>query len=181
MGRKSKRQWQTVEIDALIDVGAAGLPVDDLVAGFMTADAADDNFIATSLEATYTFQVETAAEPSGVGPFHFGIAKSDYSSAEIEAWFENQAGFTRADLVAQELSRRHIKQIGVFMPEAVAANAKVNVVVNDGKPIKTRLNWRIVEGTRISMWMYNNGDVVVPATAGQDFNAVGHISGFWEN
>lgn len=177
--KRRRRNWQTIEVHNKFPLDAgfaseAGLSRD-------LTDNATENFIATSLEATYTLAVEQAAEPNGVGPLMIGIAKSDYTIAEISEWVTNTSGFTRADLRQQEISKRHIKHVGEFHLESIASAAKLRVELNDGLPIKTPLNWRILTGTQIQVWIFNNGDVSVVATGGQDLFINGQINGFWED
>ncbi len=176
-----KTSWQTIEVERATDFGVAGIGASDLAKDVLTADTADDNFIATSIELAYSMDIEQAAEPNNVGPIHIGLAKSDYSDAEIEAWVENASGFTRANLIQQEISKRHIKHVATFTLPQLAAAEQVSVEVNDGKPIKTRLNWRILEGTTISVWIYNAGTSAIPASSGQVLTSVGQINGFWED
>jgi len=179
-GRKPKRNWQTIEIDAVLDLGIAGLAAKDAVT-FQVSELATENFIATSVTVTPTLLIEQAAEPNGLSTIMFGVSKSDYNAAEVEAWIENQSGFTRADLIAQEVSRRMIKTIGVFMPEQRPAAAQISVALTEGRPIKTRLNWRILEGTTLAFWIYNGGQVAIVASTGQLINCLGKITGFWED
>ncbi len=176
-----KRSWQTIEFERSTDLGTAGLAAGDLHDDVLTSDTADDNFIATSIESTWTLDLEQAAEPNNVGPVHVGYAKSDYTDAEIEAWVENATGFTRADLVSQEISKRHIKHVGTFSIPTSATNVQVSAVLNDGNPIKTPLNWRILEGTTIDVWAYNAGQVAIPASTGQRLITAGQLNGFWED
>ncbi len=178
--RRKKRSWQSIEIDVDIDIGTAGLAAKDLVAALMS-ETADDNFIATSVSATYTLTLEQAAQPNSLSNIAIGLAKSDYSAAEVETWIENSTGFKRADLVAQEISRRMIKNIGTFMPVSVTAAELVSTVLNDGLPIKTRLNWRIVEDTTLLFWVYNGGENNVVISGNQKVRVIGQIRGFWEN
>ncbi len=177
--RKVKRNWQSIEIDLTFSL-SAGITAKDLVASLIS-ETADDNFIMTSLEATYALTFEQAAEPNSVEAISIGIAKDDYSAAEVETWVENSTGFKRADLISQEISKRMVKQIATFVPPTVAAGQQVVVSLNDGMPIKTRLNWRILTGHTLLIWLYNGGDVNIGATSGQNLRVMGQMRGFWED
>ncbi len=177
--RGKKRNWQSIEVDVNIAL-SAGIAAKDLVAALIS-ETADDNFIMTSLEATYTLTIEQAAEPNSIEAISFGIAKDDYSAAEVETWVENSTGFKRADLISQEISKRMVKNIATFAPRAVNAGQQIVVQVNDGMPIKTRLNWRILSGHTLLVWIYNGGDVAIVATSGQNLRVMGQMRGFWED
>ncbi len=178
--RGKKKNWQTIEIDFVLDIGSAGIAIAGIDAnGIITGP--DDNFIATSLEATYTLNVEQSAQPTAVSNLVFGLSKSDYSITEIKEWVENTVGFARANLIAQEISRRVIKHVGVFQPRMVAAAEAVEAKINDGMPVKTRLNWRILAGQTITFWIYNGGELAVPTAANQKVRVNGRLAGFWED
>ncbi len=177
--KQLKRDWQSIEIDLAFAL-SGGIAAKDMDAELLT-ETADDNFIATSLEATYTCTLEQGAEPNTLANIAFGVAKSDYSAAEIEAWYENSSGFKRENLIAAEISSRHIKQIGIMSPRAVNAAQQVVTTINEGMPIKTRLNWRILEDTTLAFWIYNGGDVAILALANQVFSVSGSLKGFWED
>jgi len=179
-GRKSKRNWQSIEIDVEIDYGASGLAAKALIKTAMS-EIADSDFIATSVIATYTAQVEQAADPNGLSNIALGLAKSDYTAQEIEEWIENSSGFKRANLIAQEISKRMIKNIGVFQPETRVLAEHVNMELNDGMPVKTRLNWRIMEQTTLSFWIYNGGGTAIVTSGNQKCRVIGQIRGFWDD
>ncbi len=181
MAKHGKKNWQTIEVSQETDL-SSGITAKDLVKDQLTDDTADDNFILTSCDLTWVSHIEQGAEPIDIGPLQFGLAKSDYSDSEIEAWVENPSGFTRANLIQQEISNRVIKLVGAFTYPAVAAAAKVTSnPVNNNLPIHTRMNWRILEGQSLSLWVYNAGNDDVVATSGQDVNVYGKLNGFWED
>ncbi len=87
------------------------------------------------------------------GPITFGVAHSDYSDAEIEAVLENAASWDQGSKVEQEIAKRLVRQIGVFVSKTESAIEDVEF--NDGKPMKTKLNWRLNSGDTLKMWAYN--------------------------
>ncbi len=178
--KRVKRNWQTIEIDVVIDIGTPGIPAKSLIAALIS-ETADNKFIATSLEATYQLTVEQAAEPNSIAAVSFGVAKSDYSAAEVETWVENSSGFKRENLISQEISKRMIKQIGMFSPRAVTAAQQVVATINEGMPIKTRLNWRILANTTLLFWVYNGGPTAIVVAANQKVHVLGQLKGFWED
>ncbi len=103
------------------------------------------------------------------GPIMVGVAHSDYSAAEIEAWIENTSGWSQADLVAQEVAKRKIRKVGIFESPATATE---DAVLNDGKPITTKCNWMLMSGQTVSLWAYNMGDSNLATT-----DPVVHVQG----
>ncbi len=99
-----------------------------------------------SLKGVWSVRNLTAGE----GPLIFGVAHSDYSTAEVEEYLENETMLNRGDMVAtREISRRLIRRIGQF--SGIASEE----VVNDGRPTHTRLNWAMSEDSVLDIWVYN--------------------------
>ncbi len=129
--------------------------------------AADNEYRLISHKATWSLSDFTAGE----GPITVGIAHGDYTSAEIEEWFESQSSMTRADQIQQEQSSRKCRQVGTF-PGILG-----NETLNDGKPIRTKCNWAIPEGTIVLVWVYNSGNASLTTSA--EVQANGQIFGRW--
>ncbi len=108
------------------------------------------------------------------GPIVVGVAHSDYTDPEIEAWIENTGSWNEGDKTAQEVGNRQIRQIGVFSSSA-ARTATGTAVLNDGKAIKTKLNWILLQGQTLSMWAYNAGSSAL-ATTVPVLHANGHVN-----
>lgn len=87
---------------------------------------------------------------SGDGPIEVGVAHSDYSVAEIEEYLGATAAWDEGNLIAREQSNRLIRRIGIVSEQ--------ETMINDGKKMKTRLNWRIATGDTIQFWIRNLGD-----------------------
>lgn len=124
---------------------ALGTLADNTVIGAVCSDTLDEEAFLISCDLTWAILDGTAGE----GPIEVGVAHSDYSDAEIEEWLENTGSWDRGDLVSQEISRRKIRQVGVFnglVPEEV---------LNDGKPIRTRCKWGLITGQSLKIWAYN--------------------------
>ncbi len=84
------------------------------------------------------------------GPIMIGVSHSDYSITEIEEFLENETQLTRGDLVAtREIAKRLIRRVGIF------AGSSSEETLNDGKPLKVRLNWPMSEGSTLAFWAYN--------------------------
>ncbi len=111
---------------------------------------------------------------SNAGPIRVGIAHSDYTAAEIEAWIESQLTWDVGNLVAQETARRKIREVGVFQSPPAGGNTG-SAVLNDGKPITTRCGWLLSTGQTIDVWAYNEGSVAL-ATSDPNLHPVGHAN-----
>ncbi len=126
-------------------------------------ESVNERTYAISIEASYMLRGLTAGE----GPLIFGVAHSDYSAAEIEEVIENAGSWNEGDLVSQEMGRRKVRIIGYFDGQT-AENE-----VNDGKPIKTRLGWILLQGQTLDLWVYNRSGATL--TTGAFLLATGHV------
>ncbi len=124
----------------------------------------------SSIVATYSLSNWTPT--AAAGPVLIGLAHVDYSNAEIESFIEATGSWDEGDLVQQEISKRRIRRIGIFdAPTGPTDEA----VLNDGRPIKTKLNWTLLQGQTLALWIYNLG---TGAFAGTDpvVHAEGHAN-----
>ncbi len=133
-------------------------------------EAVNERTLVSSIEAIYSMNDFTPI--ASVGPVMVGVAHGDYSDAEIEEWIETTGSWDEGDLVQQEVASRKIRKIGVFEEAALAAE---NAVLNDGKPIKTKLNWILNQGITLKLWIYNQGTVAF-ATTDPRIRAQGHVN-----
>ncbi len=129
--------------------------------------------LATSLVANWSMQDYTFAQ--GDGPIMVGVAHSDYTSAEIEAFIENNASWDIGDMIGQEVGKRLIRIVGTF--SGFDANVGAASALNDGKPIKTKLNWKLAIGDTLKVWAYNLGTSAL-ATTDPFVSVEGHLNMF---
>ncbi len=115
-----------------------------------------------SVKCTWTLKGLTAGE----GPLVFGFNHSDYSVTEIKECIEAQAAIDQGDKVAQEQANRLVRIVGSF--SGSASNEKFN----DGRPMKTRLNWSIGIGDAVNMFTYNDSGATLTTGAIVDTNGV---------
>ncbi len=116
----------------------------------------------SSVEATYA--IENLTVGSGDGPIMVGLAHSDYTDAQIEEVIENAGSWNEGDLVQQkEVGRRLVRTIGIFSA-GDGIGSVVSDVLNDGKPIKTKLNWILITGQSLRLWAYNLGNSSLATT-----------------
>ncbi len=115
-------------------------------------DVVSDSTLVASVEAIYSLRNFTASADDG--PIQVGLAHSDYSDAQLQAVLDSVDSWSQADLPAKEIANRKMRSVGVF---EIPTAAQLNAVLNDGKPIKTKLNWRLESGQGLRLWAYNVG------------------------
>ncbi len=124
----------------------------------------DEEVFCTSVIATWSIAEFTAN--AGDGPILVGLAHGDYSDAEIEQVIENTGSWSRGDLVSQEIGNRKVRIVGKFDLSNVGANVFTGpAALNDGMPVKTKLNWGIITGATLKIWAYNLGTSPLADTA----------------
>lgn len=113
----------------------------------------------SSVVATYALQDMPTA--SADGPIVVGLAHSDYTDAEIEEVLENTGSWNEGSKVEQEIAKRLVRIVGQFQD----SGAPGIEVLNDGKPIKTKLNWIVNQGQTLKLWAYNAGSSALTGSA----------------
>ncbi len=135
------------------------------------ADDVSESTWCSSIVASWSLGELTPA--TNDGPILVGIAHDDYVAAEIEDFVEATTSWDVGNLVQQEVAKRKIRIIGTFR---VPAGGPTEVVVlNDGKPIRTKCNWMLETGQGLAMWAYNMGDSAL-ATTNPQVHAAGHAN-----
>ncbi len=160
--RPRRRRWtanmqkvNTFSSLALLTTASASLIKADLLA------PGDNEFRLLSIRGLWSLRDLTA----GQGPIIVGVAHSDYSVIEIEEYLENETQLTRGDMVAtREIAKRLVRRVGVF------AGAVGEETLNDGKPLKVRLNWAMAQGTTLTFWAYNFSGATLTTGAEALFN-----------
>ncbi len=127
----------------------------------------------SSIEASWSMSEFTIA--AGDGPIVVGVAHSDYTDAEIEAVIETTGSWSQGDKVQQEIANRLVRIVGVM--EAAAGGTIGAAVLNDGNPIKTKLNWSLITGQTLKLWAYNTGTSAL-ATSDPQVKIYGHANLF---
>jgi len=126
------------------------------------ASVVNERTFVSSIKATWSLSEFTNAV--GRGPIEVGYAHSDYSATEILEYLTQTGSWNETDQVSQEISKRKIRRVGVFqMPEAGVA-VTTDVVLNDGKPITTKLGWILTQSQTVALWGFNSGSVAVAVT-----------------
>ncbi len=131
-----------------------GLALGTLAAKTLVVDTWDDTVTERSLVSSIVAAWSLDELTSNQGPIMVGVAHSDYTAAEIEEVIENAGSWTEGDKISQERAKRLVRTIGIFAGEDTQAGA-ADWTLNDGKPIKTKLNWILNVGQTLDMWAYN--------------------------
>ncbi len=126
----------------------------------------------SSISAIYTLDLLTAG--AGVGPIMVGVAHGDYVDSEIEAWIENSGSWNEGDLVQQEVGQRRCRRVGVFNPAGETTTTET-IALNEGRPVKTKLGWTLLQGQSLRQWAYNMGTAAL-ATTNPSFRMQGHVN-----
>jgi len=132
----------------------------------------NERTLVSSLVGTWSLSDFTSGDD--IGPVLVGVAHSDYTAAEIEEFIEIADSWNEGNLVAQETARRKIRKIGIFEDQD-AGSATADSVLNDGKPITTKLNWIMLQAQSLQIWAYNLGDGAI-ATTIPEVNLQGHAN-----
>ncbi len=150
-GKKSyHRNYRLRKVRIQSEFAIGALAADDVIAAAITANVADKlRLISINLAWTIA-DIAAVADDT----FQFGVAHGDYTAAEIEECLEAQAALDLGDKVAQEQSDRLVRTIGVIS-SAGGTNVGGSVQFNEGRPMKTRLNWLMSEADNLSGWVRN--------------------------
>ena len=150
------------------NIALGTLAANTLISG--STDTVNERTLISSVVASYSLSGMTPIENSG--PILVGLAHGDYSDAEIEAWVENQSGWDEGDLIQQEISDRKIRRIGLFDIPSAATEA---VALNEGRTIRTKLNWTLLQAQVLKVWAYNTGTAAL-ATTDPNVHVQGHAN-----
>ncbi len=135
-----------VRIASAVTVGA--LAAGDVVSGTIIASATDPVRI---MSVNYVYAISDIGAGVDDGQ-EFGLAHSDYTDTEIEECLEAAASFDLGNKVAQEQANRLVRSIGIMTG---SPGNDFGMSFNDGKPMKTKLNWLISSGDNLRLWVRN--------------------------
>ncbi len=165
--RGPKREWQKVALNVTGGTGALAANAAAIVA---LHDSGDDDFFVTSVRATYGRAQGGAGDPA----IAVYLVPSDLSATEFEEWLEQADSFARADRTSKEIRSRgrYIKHVGEISGEQATG------VLNDGMPVRTKVNMPIFAGQTLSLMFYNthNGTALTSTT---DVTVFGEMTGYW--
>lgn len=154
MAKKGRRKFRRYIRGVFNHDFALGAFAGETLIGSLLPDAVTETTFCTSVRATWSLGDFPAGDNDG--PILVGWAHGDYSDAEVESWLEATSTWEVGNLIAQELMRRKIKIVGTFPVQSAQNTTAVNVM-NDGRPVKTKLNWMLQTGQILRAWAFNEG------------------------
>ncbi len=158
--RRPRRRWgaNDANVSWLTSLALSTL-LDQIVVKGTTLTASDRSYRLLSMRTTWGMRGGTAGE----GPILVGYAHSDYTVTEIKEAVEAEGAMVTNDKIAQEQANRLVRVVGTF------PGITEDEVLNDGRPIRTKLNWAIPLGGNVDVFAYNRsgatlttGKVLVP-------------------
>ncbi len=165
--QKRFKRYIRGKIQERLDLGT--LAANTLVSVDMSG-VVEERTLVSSISATWSLHDFTPT--AGDGPIVVGVAHSDYTDAEIEAFLEDSGSWTEGNKVEQEINRRKVRIIGTIRAPGSSSRYES---LQDGKMIKTKLNWILTTGQTLSVWAYNAGDSAI-ATTDPDVSVTGHAN-----
>ncbi len=154
--QKRFKRYIRGKIQERLDLGT--LAANTLVSVDMTG-VVEERTLVSSIKATWSLHDFTPA--AGDGPIIVGVAHSDYTDAEIEAFLEDSGSWSEGNKIEQEINRRKVRVVGSIAP---LTSPTVYMSLQDGKMINTKLNWILTTGQTLSVWAYNAGDSALAST-----------------
>ncbi len=163
-GKPRRRRRMGRYIRGVVDEGTlmGALATDIVILGPFDETVAERTLI-SSIVATWSLE-----GTAGEGPIVFGVAHSDYSATEVQEYLDSTLSWTEQDMIAQERGSRKVRVIGTF------SGANATEVFNDGRPVKTKLNWMLRTGQTLDMFVLNRHSATL--TSGGVVECNGHAN-----
>ncbi len=142
--RSTKRRFRGTfrQVPVYPTIALSTLGTKDVLAAVLI-NASTDAYRMLSLDGVWSVTGLTAGE----GPVAVGIARGDYTAAEIEEALEAATAVDLGDLIAQERASRMVRQVGICSQQ--------EPILNGGQQMKTKLNWPVAIGDQPKIWAYN--------------------------
>ncbi len=138
--------------------------------GTLSGNFAED-FRVISVDAQWSISGYTPV--TGDGPVSVGFAHNDYSAAEIAEALEVNL-LSPANKIEQERAGRLVRDVGTFYSDGVVNDL---ATINNGNPVRTKLNWMINDGFELDVYAFNEGADAL--TTGAIVNVYGKLYGYW--
>ncbi len=144
-------------IDELLLLGTLG-------ASALISDLWDETVKERTLISSIVCNWSLARVTNPQGPIVFGVAHSDYTDSEILAVITATGSWDGGDKIAQEVAKRLVRQIGTLQSTGSPAAGETDYRFNDGRTMKTKLNWLLNEGDTLRMWAFNRSAAALSTT-----------------
>ncbi len=142
---RGRRRYSLRKVNATPTITVGNLAVSTVVTGTVYGNA-DGAYRIMSFSGIWTLSDNTAND----GPLVVGFAHADYTVTEIKECLESASSISIGNKVLNEQADRLVRVVGVF------PGLSPDEALNDGRPIKTRLNWAIPIGTNLNIFAYND-------------------------
>ncbi len=149
-----RRKFNLRRVRVAASIGLGALASLDVVNGVIVP-ASTNTYRLVSAKLAFNISDIAAAIDDGA---EVGIAHGDYTAQEIEDCLEAQTAIDIGNLVEQELADRRVRSLGYAVKKAQGTDDSASL--NDGQPIKIRLNWLIGIGDTFNVWVRNGSDTV---------------------
>ncbi len=167
MARKPKRRFTLRAVRSTNSINLLTLNSLVALAGAVYGNA-DGAYRIMSFSGTWSLRNHTVGE----GPLQVGYAHGSYSATQIKEFIESGASISIGNKLADEQAGRLIRLVGTFSGD----NAEETL--NDGKPIKTRLNWAIPIGTNFNKFIYNDSGANLTTGSVVDLTGTGWVKDY---
>ncbi len=152
--RSYHRNYRLRRVTLATQSAAGALDSGAVVTNAVTA-AATETYRLISVNASYSW-AEIAAQIDDACTF--GFAHSDYTATEVDECLEATGSIDKGDKIAQEQANRLVRYVGTIGGDTGAVTS--NLPFNNGRRLKTRLNWLMSTGDTLNLWIRNASGVI---------------------
>ncbi len=147
-------------------VNLVTLANDTVLFASLLAAFGEDIYI-ISIDAYWNLRNITTAE----GPLQVGFSHGDLTVSEVSEALSAELT-DPDDIIAKERSRRPVRRAGQF------PSVSIDEVLNDGKPIRTKIKFSVGDGHVINGYIKNRSGAAL--TTGANLGITGTIYGRWQ-
>ncbi len=169
-GKRSMKRYLRGSVDENLALSTLGSKV---LIGDTWDESPEEKTLISSIVCQWSLDQLTSPQ----GPILFGVAHSDYTDAEVEEVIENAGSWDAGSKVEQEVAKRLVRIIGSFVSDS-GGTGPVDLKFNDGRMLKTKLNWVLNTGDTLKMWAYNLSGTPL-ATTDPQMRCSGHAN-LWQ-
>ncbi len=110
------------------------------------------------------------------GPLVVGFNHSDYTVGEVQEALDTPVS-NQGSRTEIERNRRWVRRVGTLVPIGINDGTIGSMVLRNGQPIRTKLNWVINDGDALEFFALNSGSSGL--ATGAVLNISGTIHGVW--